>query len=376
MIEPDTKDWTWVLREPCPECGFVAEDMDSARFGEVIRANALGWPAILALPDARQRPDESTWSPLEYACHVRDVHTIFGERLRLMLEQDEPQFANWDQDEAAVAERYDLQDPAVVADELDVAAEAVAAQYDAVPDDAWGRRGLRSNGSEFTVDSIGRYHLHDIVHHAHDVRAYATRATRGAYDVDAESYRDGTLELPDTVRQALENFVAAIGPGARVLEIGSGPGRDARELESRGVSVRRTDVTPAFVELMRADGLAADVLDPLTDELADPERPDTPYDGVWANACLLHVDRADLPVVARRLAAATRAGGVFAASVKEGDGEGWLQHGHVSAPRHFVFWREGPLRDVLEAAGWRVDEVVRTEGLRGEHWLAVRAVRG
>jgi hypothetical protein len=28
---------------------------------------------------------------------------------------------------------------------------------------------LRSNGSEFTVETISIYHLHDIVHHAHDV---------------------------------------------------------------------------------------------------------------------------------------------------------------------------------------------------------------
>lgn len=180
MIEPDTKDWTWVLREPCTECGFVADSVERAQFGAVIRADALGWPAVLALPDAAERPDASTWSPLEYACHVRDVHRIFDERLRLMLTEDAPHFANWDQDETAVAERYDLQDPAVVGKELVAAAGQVAAQYDAVPadDDAvWARRGLRSNGSEFTVDSIGRYHLHDIVHHTHDVRRSAAQAT-------------------------------------------------------------------------------------------------------------------------------------------------------------------------------------------------------
>jgi hypothetical protein len=45
----------------------------------------------------------------------------------------------------------------------------VALTYRNVPADAWGRRGLRSNGSEFTIASIAIYHLHDIVHHAHDV---------------------------------------------------------------------------------------------------------------------------------------------------------------------------------------------------------------
>lgn len=169
-IEPDTKDWTWVLHEPCPDCGFVAETPTRAELGAVVRANAALWPTLLASPDAAVRPEPAVWSVLEYACHVRDVHRIFGERVGLMLDQDDPVFANWDQDETAVADRYDRQDPAVVADELVAAAAAVAAAYDAVPADAWERTGRRSDGSEFTVDSLGRYHLHDIVHHAHDVR--------------------------------------------------------------------------------------------------------------------------------------------------------------------------------------------------------------
>ena len=63
----------------------------------------------------------------------------------------------------------------------------------------------------------------------------------------------------------------------------------------------------------------ADVLDPLTDDLDDPARPGTPYDAVWASACLLHVDRGALPVVLRRLADATRelARGLRAASADE-----------------------------------------------------------
>ena len=117
------------------------------------------------------------------------------------------------------------------------------------------------------------------------------------------------------------------------------------------------------------------MLDPLTDDLADPERGGAAYDGVWANACLLHVARADLPVVLRRLAAATRPGGALHVSLKEGDGEAWSTHGNVAAPRLFVYWREQPLRAALEGAGWTVDEVERRVGHRGETWLAVLATR-
>lgn len=170
-IEPDTKDWTWVLERPCAECGFQASDVDPRGIAATLRATTPRWAEALARPDARERPDAQTWSVLEYGAHVRDVHRIFGERLRLMLDQDDPLFANWDQDATALAERYDLQDPAVVAGELAEAAEAAAARFEAVPDDAWERPGRRSNGSRFSVRTLGQYYVHDVVHHLSDVRA-------------------------------------------------------------------------------------------------------------------------------------------------------------------------------------------------------------
>jgi hypothetical protein len=375
-IEPDTKDWTWVLREPCPECGFVAAHLDRAELGRLVRDDARGWAAVLRQEDARHRPDPATWSPLEYGCHVRDVHRVFGGRLALMLEQDEPTFADWDQDATAVGERYELQDPEVVVAELVTAAEAVAAQYDALvgaPEETWRRRGLRDNGSEFTVDSIARYHLHDVLHHGHDVRRAAARATVAAYDGDATAYSDAVWELNDAMTAELDWFAAAVGSGGAVLEIGSAGGRDAIALEERGLTVRRTDVTPAFVELMRSRGHDADLLDPLTDDLVDDQH--GPYDGVWASACLLHVAREELPTVLRHLSTATRGGGALAMSLKGGDGEEWSVHGHVRAPRRFTYWREAPLRAVLLDAGWRVQEITRRTSANGQPWLMVRAMR-
>lgn len=376
-IVPDDKDWTWVLREPCPECGFEAAKVTRDDIATVVRENALTWQAVLTLDDATTRPDPATWSTLEYACHVRDVNRIFDLRVGLMLDEDDPTFANWDQDETAIAERYGEQDPATVSAELLAAAEACAKRYESVPADAWERRGFRSNGSEFTVDSIGRYHLHDLVHHAWDVRTAVARATVAAYDAHAAAYSEGVRagDFPDDDLPGA--FAERVGAGARVLEIGSGSGRDAERLEAAGVDVRRTDITPGFVSGLRERGHAADVLDPLTDDLDDPARPGTPYDGVWASASLLHVARTDLPVVLARLAEATRPGGVLGLWLKEGDGEGWSTHGFVGAPRHFVYWREQPLRAALEAAGWEVVEVRHQEGTRpaGQPWLDVSAVR-
>jgi hypothetical protein len=101
---------------------------------------------------------------------VRDVFRIFLMRLELMLDEDDPEFPNWDQDVTAVEERYNEQDPAVVAVELAEAAEALALAFEAVPDDAWHRQGFRGDGSAFTVETLARYMVHDPVHHLDDVR--------------------------------------------------------------------------------------------------------------------------------------------------------------------------------------------------------------
>lgn len=199
-------------------------------------------------------------------------------------------------------------------------------------------------------------------------------ATVAAYDASAAAYRDGAGAVPAGLDALVRRFADRVGPGGRVLEIGSGPGRDARALEALGLSVRRTDISAGFVALLRADGRRADRLDPLVDDLADPDRA-AAYDAVWASACLLHVGRADLPVVLGRLAAVTRPGGCLHASLKEGDGEVWSTHGHVRDPRHFVLWREQPLREALDGAGWAVDELDRHEGQRTDRWLDVLATR-
>ncbi|MGN8244226.1 DinB family protein [Cellulomonas soli] len=168
--EPDTKDWTWVLERRCPECGFAAADVAASEIAATLRDLVPRWVSVLHRPDARVRPAPATWSALEYGAHVRDVMRVFGTRVQLMVEQDDPVFENWDQDATALADRYDQQDPVVVADELAEAAEVTAARFDAVGDDAWDRTGLRANGSAFTVRTLGQYFLHDPVHHLHDVR--------------------------------------------------------------------------------------------------------------------------------------------------------------------------------------------------------------
>jgi hypothetical protein len=86
-----------------------------------------------------------------------------------MLTDDDPTFDNWDQDETAIRERYAEQDPEVVADQLEAAAQIMVDHIRTLRSDQLGRTGRRSDGSEFTVVTLLQYFLHDVVHHLWDI---------------------------------------------------------------------------------------------------------------------------------------------------------------------------------------------------------------
>lgn len=139
-------------------------------------------------------------------------------------------------------------------------------------------------------------------------------ATLQFYQSNAEAYAKRTF----TSRQArLTAFLALLPPGASILELGCGAGGDTAEMLARGFNVRPTDGSPEMAGVA-ARGLGRPVETLLFHELDEVEA----YDGVWANACLLHVPRDQLASVLALIRRALKPGGVFYASYKEGDADG------------------------------------------------------
>ncbi|MGV0156508.1 hypothetical protein ACSW29_24540 [Rhodococcus sp. GB-02] len=102
----------------------------------------------------------------------------------------------------------------------------------------------------------------------------------------------------------------------------------------------RTDGALAFVEMMRAQGFTAEVLDMRTEQFNGT------YDAVVANAVLLHLRRDEFEVVARKSRGVVSAEGLLAFTVKKGDGTSW-SNAKLGLPRHFTYWQDSQLRQVL-----------------------------
>lgn len=186
--------------------------------------------------------------------------------------------------------------------------------------------------------------------------------TLATYEQAAERFRESIPREPNTT--LIELFDHLLEPGSTVLEIGSGTGRDAAELERRGYRVRRTDAAGSFVEMIRADGFEAERLNALTDDFGGP------YDLVFADAVFLHFDRAQLRTV---LLKANKAAGLLAFTTREGDGAEWSNR-YLDLPRHITRWREEPLRALLAETGWSIDHLERGKTKVGS-WFYILARR-
>lgn len=169
LRSPDSQEWSLILERACPECGFRNADITPDEISERLMFSAAQIAGTLDRADVRERPDPDTWSPLEYACHVRDVCHVYLERLQRMLNERDPVFSNWDQDATAVALDYAAQDPDAVRIDLLARARQLADAWDTVDEESWFRTGTRSDGARFTVLTLGRYLVHDPAHHAWDV---------------------------------------------------------------------------------------------------------------------------------------------------------------------------------------------------------------
>ncbi len=144
-------------------------------------------------------------------------------------------------------------------------------------------------------------------------------ATLAFYQSEAPVYVTARPDAPDA---HLATFLDRLQPGASILELGCGGGRDAADMIARGFDVDLTDGVPAMAAQAQAY-LGRPVRVMRFDELEAVNA----YDGVIANAALLHVPQAGLPEILRRVWRALKPGGLHFASYKTGGHEGYDEHG-------------------------------------------------
>jgi S-DNA-T family DNA segregation ATPase FtsK/SpoIIIE len=102
---------------------------------------------------------------------VRDVLQVQRERLALAVTEDNPAFVPMGRDERVIHDRYNEQEPVRVAEQLEAAADALAADFAGLRAEQWERTGIYNwpTTTARTMTWLGQHTIHEARHHLGDI---------------------------------------------------------------------------------------------------------------------------------------------------------------------------------------------------------------
>jgi hypothetical protein len=162
--------------QQCEECGFEYDLATSDAAGHSIVEGTVELGALMVAAGAPQRRVRSeVWSPLEYACHVRDVLLVQRERVLAARRRERPSFEPMGRDERVEHDGYADQVPTDVVRQLTDAAQMFANVLARLSRDDWERTVVYNypEREERSLHWVAVHTVHEVRHHTLDVRRQA-----------------------------------------------------------------------------------------------------------------------------------------------------------------------------------------------------------
>jgi len=194
------------------------------------------------------------------------------------------------------------------------------------------------------------------------------KKTIESYETSINEYIQNTpSKRGAVVEDWIDRSLQTLKPDAKILEIGSAYGRDAKIIEEKGFRVHKTDATKGFVDILKKDDPTARILNIITDDIDDT------YDLVIANAVFLHFNNDETYSATKKVYEALNPKGIFSLTLKQGEGEAW-QNNKGMAPRFFNYWSEDSIIELLTTAGFiDINAWVDSSDGSGATWIMIIA---
>ena len=187
--------------------------------------------------------------------------------------------------------------------------------------------------------------------------------TLNYYNSKAATFVSDTVNVSFASLQ--DTLLELIPPHGTILDFGCGSGRDTKYFLSKGYSVDAIDGSEELCKIA-SEFTGIPVKHMLFAELDETEK----YDGIWACASILHVEKDKLPDILEKMTNALKTNGVIYASFKYGDFEG------EKNGRYFTYLTEESFKEVVKNIShitiekiWITGDV--REGRGEEQWLNI-----
>ena len=198
--------------------------------------------------------------------------------------------------------------------------------------------------------------------------------TLHSWDKVASVYQDYFMDL-DLYNDTYDAFCQAVHkPGARIFEIGCGPGNITRYVLAKrpDFDLEGIDAAPNMIALAQANVPAARfrVMD-----CRDMAQLNTLYDGILCGFCLPYLSPADARRLIRDCAALLPAGGIFYFSAIRGEeSQSGYETGSTGDRMYVYYHSEASLNKVLQDNGFEVLHLLikpfsKKDGMASEHLI-------
>jgi len=176
------------------------------------------------------------------------------------------------------------------------------------------------------------------------------QVTKESYDKAATGWSD-YFDNSGGWPLELEKFKKFL-PTGKILEVGAGTGRDAKDLVDLGYEYVGTDVSDGLLDIARKSLPNQQFIKMSVYDLSFPEK----FDGFWASAVLLHIPKARIGEALRKIKSTQISGSIGFISIKDGSGEKMSQRriDGVDTERFFALWGRKEFEEVLDRNGFEV----------------------
>ncbi len=178
------------------------------------------------------------------------------------------------------------------------------------------------------------------------------KVTLQNYNIYAKDFDTFATTYRGKLKNWVEDFANQFKKGARILDVGCGSGRDALFLSQKGLTITGIDFSKELIQIAREKVPQATFL------VMDFEKltfSNNSFDGIWANASLLHMPRKKLLPVLKKLYKILVAGGYVFMQFRVGEGEKFTleRRGNAMLKRFYAYYSCDELKNMLKQAGFR-----------------------
>lgn len=152
----------------------------------------------------------------------------------------------------------------------------------------------------------------------------------------------------------LQEFIGLLPNGVQVLDVGCAAGRDSAILRDAGFRVIGIDLSKSFLSLARekVSGVEFQYMDARKLDFEN----DT-FDGIWAHAILLNLDRLEVAKVLQGFWKTMKLGGLCLVGVKEGKGEKFIGEALVgNMKRRETYFEKSEMEDLVRNAKFEIEK--------------------